>query len=59
MADFCKRCSIEIFGEDFGDLAGLCGTGETVTTICEGCGPGIFDHLGELVKDVEHNEIQS
>lgn len=38
MADFCRQCSIELFGEDFKDLAGLCKEGEVVTVICEGCG---------------------
>ncbi len=23
MADFCHKCSIGLFGEDFGDLAGI------------------------------------
>lgn len=42
MADFCQECSIEIFGEDFRDLANL-GNGELPpghgwSTLCEGCG---------------------
>lgn len=39
MADFCKQCSEELFGEDFGDLDGLCKVGECVGVLCEGCGP--------------------
>jgi hypothetical protein len=42
MADFCKECSIEIFGRDFGDLAKLLSKDNyTATTVasalCEGC----------------------
>ena len=44
MADFCKQCSIEHFGKDFGELAGLTTEadfkkGLYVVTLCEGCGP--------------------
>lgn len=52
------RCSIETFGEDFKDLAGLCAKGETIKTICEGCGPGIFNHLGQKVQGLEVNKIE-
>jgi len=41
MADFCKQCSIEVFGEDFGDLRGLGSPNVIYSTICEGCGPTI------------------
>jgi hypothetical protein len=43
MADFCKACSIQVFGEDYGDLAGLT-TPENVAdglycnVLCKGCG---------------------
>lgn len=54
MADFCQACSLEIFGEDFGELAGLIeeqrvreGMGAAV--ICEGCGPILVDHLGRCI----------
>lgn len=42
MADFCQKCSIEHFGEDFRELAGL-GGGRKLepdhywTALCEGC----------------------
>jgi len=57
MADFCKACSEEHFGEDTGDLAGLIpktlvarGMGSLV--LCEGCGPIMVDHEGRcLSKD--------
>ena len=46
MADFCKKCSIRMFGSDFGDLKGLCDEGYTTRVICEGCGPVHVDHEG-------------
>lgn len=48
MADFCKQCSIDQFGEDFGDVAGLCEEGEMVRILCEGCAEGFVwvDHTG-------------
>lgn len=54
MADFCKQCSEDIFGEDFGELAGLIKE-EQVTqgfyavAICEGCGYTLVDHTGKCV----------
>ena len=46
MADFCKQCSIEIFGEDLGDMRGLCGEGFVVSSLCEHCGAIYVDHDG-------------
>lgn len=52
MADFCKQCSEELFGEDFGDLKGLCTEGDFVQTICEGCGfDCVVDHEGRCVSE--------
>jgi len=53
MADFCRQCSIKIFGEDFGDLDDLgcplpAGMGYQV--ICEGCGPILVTHEGVCVS---------
>jgi len=51
MADFCQQCSMELFGEDFKDLANL-GDGSKLeegqgwVCICEGCGPTIVDDNG-------------
>lgn len=42
MAEFCRDCSIEVFGEDFGDFAGIAGEGEVVAVLCEGCGDVIW-----------------
>ena len=54
MADFCKQCSIEQFGQDFGDLSGLCTEMDNEhnlypTVLCEGCGPTQVNYLGECV----------
>lgn len=51
MADFCKQCSIEIFGEDCRDLAGLITKEEVdkglgVNALCEDCGIAWVDHEG-------------
>lgn len=49
MADFCKQCSIELFGEDFGDHKGHCKEGMMVAVICEGCGFVHVDHEGKCL----------
>ena len=54
MADFCRRCSIETFGEDFGDLAGLSTSEDTANglfavVLCEGCGPTQVYHTGKCI----------
>jgi hypothetical protein len=54
MADFCSQCSIELFGEDFKDLANL-GNGKPLRenfgwmAICEGCGHTVVDNDGKCV----------
>ena len=54
MADFCKQCSIEMFGEDFENLKGL-GDGTELkpgygwSVLCEGCGPIIVNDDGECI----------
>lgn len=55
MADFCKQCSIETFGEDFEELAGLihdyeCDHGLSAGVICEGCGYTYVNHAGICVN---------
>jgi len=52
MADFCKQCSIDLFGKDFEDLKGLGdGTplpeGQGWSCLCEGCGPTVVDDDGK------------
>lgn len=54
MADYCKACSIEIFGEDFRELAGLSSPEQTAkglypVVICEGCGSTQVDHDGACI----------
>lgn len=51
MADFCQQCSMELFKEDFGDLAGLITEQEVAqglgaNVLCEGCCNAFVDHLG-------------
>lgn len=55
MADFCKQCSIDNFGEDYGDLANLrpdlvLADGEGLLVLCEGCGPAIVLHDGTCIS---------
>lgn len=65
MADFCKQCSIDLFGEDFRDLAGIgAARGEELEpgsgwiALCEGCGPTLVDDngvcMGHCDKEDEH-----
>jgi hypothetical protein len=55
MADFCKQCSIDIFGKDFRELAGL-GDGSELKedegwmALCEGCGPTVVDDDGRCIS---------
>lgn len=54
MADFCKECSIEIFREDFKDLANISTPEDTekglyAHALCEGCGFILVDHTGTKV----------
>ncbi|MDW9491735.1 hypothetical protein [Sinorhizobium meliloti] len=54
MADFCRQCSIDTFGEDFGDLAALSTVEDTekglyAVVLCEGCGPTQVDHEGTCI----------
>lgn len=55
MADFCKECSEEMFGADYGDLAGISTAQNTADglyacVLCEGCGPILVDHRGLRVE---------
>ena len=56
MADFCKKCSIEMWGRDTGDFAGLIleeevAEGLGAVVLCEGCGVIRVDHLGERLEE--------
>lgn len=61
MADFCRDCTIELFGAEFADkndLAGLCEEGEMISALCEGCGDfHWFNSEGERV-DMEESDLQ-
>lgn len=51
MADFCKQCSIELFGEDYGDMAGITTRpGVCARVLCEDCGMTLVDHTGTCVS---------
>lgn len=56
MADFCRQCSIEVWGEDFGDLANLgpkdyraLEPDEGWAALCEHCGPTLVNNAGECL----------
>lgn len=56
MADFCKECSIEMFGKDFEELANITTEedekeGLFAVVICEGCGVIQVDHTGKCVSE--------
>ncbi|UDL14069.1 hypothetical protein [Salmonella phage vB_SenS_S124] len=58
MADFCKQCSIDMWGKDTGDLSGLITEAEVkegygAVVICEGCGVIRVDHEGKRLEDSE------
>ena len=58
MADFCKECSIEMFGIDTKDLVGLVTKqeviqGEYATALCEHCGFILVDHEGNRIESLE------
>ena len=66
MADFCKQCSIELFGEDYGNFKGLTlekdwKDNKACIVLCEGCGYIQVDPEGNCVsKDClkKHGEIK-
>jgi hypothetical protein len=56
MADFCKQCSIDNFGEDYGDLEGITTAENTAdklyaSVLCEGCGAIQVDHEGNCISE--------
>lgn len=48
MADFCKKCSIEMFGKDCEDFKG---SEMFQLAICEGCGVIQVDPDGNCISD--------
>ena len=65
MADFCKQCSIELFGKDFGDLANITTSEQwedevVAVVLCEGCGVIQVDPEGRCVSPdclKKHGEV--
>ncbi len=50
MADFCKQCSIAIFGDDLRDMSDIA-TGDSIASVlCEGCGATYVDATGACVN---------
>lgn len=55
MSDFCKQCSIDIWGEDTEDMKGISNEQDTLNNmyalvLCEDCGPCQVDHNGKCVS---------
>lgn len=48
MADFCRPCSIKMFGEGYIDIKAP--KDHVLHDLCEGCGPGTFDDEGDPVE---------
>lgn len=55
MSDFCRQCSIDLFGEDIGDFLDPQAIkdnrrGFFSIVLCEDCGPCQVDHLGTCIS---------
>lgn len=69
MADFCRDCSIAMFGEDFKELAlapddpkrGTLSPGEGWVVLCEGCGAITVNDDGVCQQHTteQHNHVIS
>lgn len=67
MADFCKQCSINLFGKDFCDMANISSEQNTkdemyARVLCEGCGLTLVDHTGKCLGNCmvkEHGNGQA
>lgn len=57
MADFCRHCSIKMFGSDYGDMKNLCSEDEIAAVLCEECGSIFVNHLGECITH-NHPELK-
>ena len=63
MAEFCKQCSEDIFGRDFGDLANLSRPIDTLfsrypVVVCEGCGVTQVNHKGFCIHHVQERHCE-
>jgi len=65
VADYCQQCSIELFGEDHRELAGLGPEGQTLepgygwSVLCEGCGPTLVDDDGKCIAKCDLNHASN
>jgi len=66
VADFCKQCSIDNFGEDSCDLADHTTKADTdagvfALVLCEGCGLTRVDHTGACVSSdcIKHHGVSN
>lgn len=55
MAEFCKQCSIELFGKDYEEFKGLTSQKDwedemACVVLCEGCGPILVDPEGRCIS---------
>lgn len=64
MSDFCKQCSLELFGQDFRDLANLLTEeqehqGLLANVICERCGFIQVNSAGQCLTHTaeEHSRV--
>ena len=60
MADFCKDCSIAIFGRDFGEMAHLLPKDQYTEemgalVLCECCGLIVVDYEGKRMEPQEYD----
>ena len=61
MADFCYRCTEDIFGKEYidkNDMKGLCKSHEMTMVLCEGCGPIWVNYLGKCLGSCEMYHIE-
>lgn len=58
MADFCKQCSILMFGEDFGDLKAVTDA-DTEISVCEGCGVIRTDREGKCLDHTDQEHVDA
>ena len=59
MADFCRQCSLEFFGADYGDMEALgddkdLKPGMGWSVLCEDCGPIVVDRAGSCIAEWCH-----
>jgi hypothetical protein len=63
MADFCKHCSLYLFGEDYKELADLGpaadeqGNAWYYSVLCEGCGGIMVDVYGARVNPLDEEDV--